>query len=298
MSWVDLHTHSTASDGTFAPADVVRLAHAANLSGLALTDHDTVAGLPTAAAEAARLGLAFLPGIEISAIPPTEGGTLHILGYGIDPASPVLAEMTRALVEARDTRNPRIVARLRDLGIDITMDEVLAEAKGGVIGRPHIAALLVKKGVVPTMKHAFDEYLGQGGKAYVDKERLSPRDAIAHIRQSGGVAVLAHPVQLRTTNDAQLERVLKDLVDLGLEGLEVLHSDHTPALVEKYSDLADRYHLLKSGGSDFHGANKKDIPLGLANHRHIPRPWMDAIIERAATRKSIHGRTSTPGSER
>jgi hypothetical protein len=307
-SSVDLHTHSTASDGTFAPADVVRLAHAAGLSGLALTDHDTVAGLPEAAAEASRLGLTFLPGIEISAVAPVEGGTLHILGYGINPASPVLAEMTRALVDARATRNPRIVARLRDLGIDITMEEVLASARDAqhagaerqeqsdqsaapdapppVIGRPHIAALLVKKGVVPTMKHAFNEYLGQGGKAYFDKERLSPRDAIAHIRQSGGVAVLAHPVQLRTTNDAQLDRVIKDLIDLGLEGLEVLHSDHTPDLVDKYSELADRYHLLKSGGSDFHGANKKDIRLGLANNRPIPRAWMDAISDRIATRST------------
>src|SRR3954471_21650925 len=159
---VDLHTHSTASDGTFAPAAVVRLAHAAGLSGLALTDHDTVAGLPEAAAEAAHLGLTFLPGIEISAVPPTTDGTLHILGYGIDPASPVLSEMTRALREARDNRNPRIVARLRELGIDITMDEVLAEAKGGVIGRPHIAALLLKKGVVASIRQAFDEYLAQG----------------------------------------------------------------------------------------------------------------------------------------
>jgi len=282
--FVDLHTHSTASDGTCAPAEVVRLAHAANLAGLALTDHDTVAGLPEAAAEAARLGLAFLPGIEISAIPPTPDGTLHILGYGIDPASPTLTELTRALREARATRNPRIVARLQEFGIDITMDEVLAEAKGGVIGRPHIAALLVKKGVVPTMRDAFNEYLAQGGKAYFDKERLTPRDAITRIRQSGGVAVCAHPVQLRTTNDAQLEQLLKDLTDLGLEGLEVLHSDHTPALVEKYTSLADKYTLLKSGGSDFHGANKKDIPLGLANGRQIPRAWMDAIIERSATR--------------
>jgi len=308
--FVDLHTHSTASDGTCAPADVVRLAHAAGLAGLALTDHDTVAGLPEAAAEAARLGLAFLPGIEISAIPPMPDGTLHILGYGIDPASPVLTEMTRALRDARATRNPRIVARLQELGIDITMDEVLAHARTQqqagaerrehrdqsaapdpsdpptpVIGRPHIAALLVKRGVVPTMRDAFNEYLAQGGQAYFDKERLTPRDAITRIRQSGGVAVCAHPVQLRTTNDAHLEQVLKDLTDLGLEGLEVLHSDHTPALTEKYSALADKYALLKSGGSDFHGANKKDIPLGLANGRQIPRAWMDAITDRATARK-------------
>jgi predicted metal-dependent phosphoesterase TrpH len=210
---------------------------------------------------------------------------LHILGYGVDPASPVLAEMTRQLVEARANRNPRIVARLRELGVDITFDEVLTQANGGVVGRPHVAALLVRKGVVPSMKHAFDQYLAPGGLAYFDKERLAPRDAIARIRQSGGVAVLAHPVQLRTTNDAQLDRVLKDLVDLGLEGIEVLHSDHTPELTEKYTRLADRYALLKSGGSDFHGHNTQHISLGSANDRRIPRAWMDAITDRVANRQ-------------
>jgi predicted metal-dependent phosphoesterase TrpH len=136
------------------------------------------------------------------------------------------------------------------------------------------------------MRDAFSEYLAQGGNAYFDKERLTPRDAITRIRQSGGVAVCAHPVQLAASNDAQLDQVIKDLTDLGLEGLEVLHSDHTPALTEKYTHLANKYALLKSGGSDFHGANKKDIPLGLANGRQIPRPWMDAIVERTATRRA------------
>src|SRR4051812_9559010 len=158
--FVDLHSHSTASDGTFAPADVVRLAHEAGLIGMALTDHDTIAGLAEAAAEAGRRGMSFVPGIEISAVPPIENGTLHILGYGIDPANAVLTEMARQLIEARDNRNPRIIARLRELGIDISMDEALAQARGGVLGRPHIAALLVKKGVVKTIKQAFDEYLG------------------------------------------------------------------------------------------------------------------------------------------
>ncbi|MEZ0268306.1 MAG: PHP domain-containing protein, partial [Phycisphaerae bacterium] len=208
MPYVDLHAHSTASDGTFAPAAVARLAHDAGLAGLALTDHDTVAGVPECAAEAARLGIAFLPGIEISAIPPTANGTLHILGYGVDPLSPALADMTRGLIEARNQRNPRIIARLRELGIDITLDEVLAEANAGVVGRPHIAAVLVRKHVVPTIKKAFDDYLGQTGQAWVDKERLAPRAAIDRIRRSGGVSVLAHPVQLRTTNAAQLTQTI------------------------------------------------------------------------------------------
>jgi predicted metal-dependent phosphoesterase TrpH len=281
--FVDLHSHSTASDGTFAPAEVVRLSKAAGLVGLALTDHDTIAGLAEAASEAARLGLAFVPGIEISAVPPIDNGTLHILGYCIDPQNAVLTEMTRQLIDARDNRNPRIIERLRELGIDITMNEALAQAQGGVLGRPHIAALLVKKGVVKTIKQAFDEYLGQGGKAYFDKERLSPRDAIGRIRQAGGLPVVAHPIQLRTANDAQLQQVIKDLVDLGLAGIEVIHSDHGPAEVEKYTGLADRYNLLKTGGSDFHGTNKKDINLGVANGRRVPKQWMDELL--AASRK-------------
>jgi predicted metal-dependent phosphoesterase TrpH len=281
--FVDLHSHSTASDGTLAPAEVVRRAKEAGVVGLALTDHDTIAGLAEAADEAARQGITFVPGIEISAVSPVEAGTLHILGYCIDPQNTVLTEMARQLIEARDNRNPQIIAALQKLGINITMDEALAQAQGGVLGRPHIAALLVKKGVVKTIKQAFDEYLGQGGRAYYDKERLAPGDAIARIRQAGGLAVLAHPVQLRTGNDAQLQQVLKDLVDLGMAGIEVIHSDHGAAEVEKYTGLADRYNLLKTGGSDFHGSNKKDINLGIANGRRVPGEWMDELL--AASRK-------------
>jgi predicted metal-dependent phosphoesterase TrpH len=277
-AFVDLHAHSTASDGTFAPAEVVRLAKEVGLAGLALTDHDTIGGLSEAASEAERLGITLVPGIEISAVSPVPEGTLHILGYCIDPQNAVLTEMTRQLIDQRDHRNPRIVARLRELGIDITMEEALAQAQGGVLGRPHIAAILVRKGVVKTIKQAFDEYLGQQGKAYFDKERLSPRDAIDRIRQAGGLPVVAHPVQLRTSNDAQLDRVIKDLADLGLAGIEVIHSDHGPAEVERYAGLADQYHLLKTGGSDFHGTNKKDIYLGVANGRRIPREWMDQLL--------------------
>jgi 3',5'-nucleoside bisphosphate phosphatase len=280
--FVDLHSHSTASDGTFAPADVARLVKEEGLAGFALTDHDTIAGLAEAAAAAAEYGLAFLAGIEISAVPPTPAGTLHILGYGVDPSNAVLTQMARQLIEARDNRNPQIIARLRELGIDITMDEALAQAQGGVLGRPHIAALLLKKGVVKSIKQAFDEYLGQGGRAYYDKERLAAGDAIGRIKAAGGVPVLAHPVQLRTTNDAELERTVKDLVDLGLEGIEVIHSDHGPAEVERYDRLASRYNLAKSGGSDFHGTNKKDISLGLANGRRVPRDWMDELMRRTA----------------
>jgi predicted metal-dependent phosphoesterase TrpH len=280
---VDLHCHSTASDGTLSPAEVVRLAKASGLSGLSLTDHDTDAGVGEAASAAGSVGIDFLPGIEISCEYPRPG-TMHLLGYGINPDSPVLRDLSRRLIDARDHRNPKIIARLNELGVSITMDEVGAEAGGNVVGRPHIAAVLVRKGYVNSIKHAFDKYLGTTGLAYFDKERLSPRQAIELVRLSGGLPVLAHPVQLRTTNDAELDRVVKDLVDLGLIGLEVIHSDHDGSAVERYGRLADKYNLFKTGGSDFHGANKKDISLGNANGRRIPRAWFDALRERVQRR--------------
>jgi len=280
-SFIDLHSHSTASDGTLAPAHVVQLAHERGLSALALTDHDTVAGIGEAAEEARRLNIDFVPGIEISAEYP-HPGTLHLLGYGVDPDSLALRDLTQTLLEGRDNRNPRIIAKLKDLGVHISMDEVEAQAGGNVIGRPHIAAILMRKGYVNSIKQAFDKYLAPGGLAYFDKERLSPKRAVEMIRESGGVPVLAHPVQLRTDNGAQLERVVKDLIDLGLQGLEVIHSDHDAKLVAKFTALADRFGLLKTGGSDFHGTNKKDIDLGVANGRRIPREFYDELVAHLA----------------
>lgn len=278
MRTVDLHCHSTASDGTLPPRELVRLAKRSNLTALALTDHDTVAGCAEASDEAKILGIDFLCGIEISAEFPAPG-TMHILGYGVDPENPALKNLTETLIAGRDNRNPKIVEKLNEMGVAVTMREWDDEAKGGVLGRPHLAAILQRKGYVSSIKHAFDKYIGQGAPAYFDKERLTPRQAFERIAASGGVAVLAHPIQLRTENDAELERVVKDLVDLGLRGLEVLHSDHDDAWVEKCTRLAARFGLLKTGGSDFHGSNKKDIELGMARGRRIPREMFDAILQ-------------------
>ena len=286
--YVDLHCHSTASDGTLAPRDVVRLAKDSGLVGLALTDHDTIAGLAEAATAARELGLRFLPGIEISCEVPRPA-TMHVLGYGVDLESPPLKELTSQLIAGRDDRNPRIIAKLNELGVAITIEEAEAQAGGDVLGRPHIAAVLLKKGYVSSIKQAFDKYLGQGGAAYFDRDRPDPRRGLELIRQAGGLPVLAHPVQLRTENDAQLERVVKDLADLGLAGIEIIHSDHDDAMVEKYTRLADRFGLLKTGGSDFHGTNKKDIQLGLARGRRIPRAFLDDLCERLG---GSHGKCS------
>jgi predicted metal-dependent phosphoesterase TrpH len=280
--FVDLHCHSTASDGTLSPAEVMRLAQRNGLSAIALTDHDTIGGVAEAAAEAKNLNIDFLPGIEISAEYP-QPGTMHILGYGIEPGSSTLKDLTGQLILGRDNRNPRIVAKLNELGVKVSMAEWETQAKGGVLGRPQLAAILLRKGYVTSIKQAFDRYLGQGAPGYFDKERLPPRRALEMIRGSGGLPVLAHPVQLRTENDAQLERVLKDLLDLGLAGIEVMHSDHDSIWIEKCARLADRYHLLKTGGSDFHGTNKKDIDLGMARGLRVPREWFDALMERLTT---------------
>jgi predicted metal-dependent phosphoesterase TrpH len=277
--FVDLHSHSTASDGTLAPTEVARLAHHAGLSGWALTDHDTIGGVAEAAEESARLGIDFLPGIEISAEFP-HPGTMHILGYGVDPQSATLHDLTRQLLEGRDNRNPKIIKKLEELGVAITMEEVENEAGGNVIGRPHIAAILHRKGYVTSIKDAFNKYLAPGGAAYFDKERLTPRRALEMVIDSGGIPVLAHPVQLRLQSEGKLESVVRELIDLGLGGLEVMHSDHTPDLVAKYAAMADRFGLLKSGGSDFHGGNKKDIELGLARGQRVPREFLDGLWER------------------
>jgi predicted metal-dependent phosphoesterase TrpH len=275
-SFVDLHCHSTASDGTLSPTEVVRLAKESNLSALALTDHDTIGGVAEAAAEAKALGIDFMPGIEISAEYP-HPGTMHILGYGVDPHSDTLKKLTDTLIAGRDNRNPRIIAKLQQLNVAITMEEVEAEAGGQVVGRPHIAAILHRKGYVSSIKEAFNKYLAQGAPAYFDKERLTPKQALEMIRQCGGLPVLAHAIQLRTDNDGQLDRVVKDLLDLGLAGIEVFHSDHNPEWIAKCEKLAAKYKLLKTGGSDFHGTNKSHIPLGMARGHRVPRELFDQL---------------------
>ena len=265
---------------------MVALAVRNELSALALTDHDTIGGIAEAAAAARQADLDFLPGIEISC-DVAKPATMHLLGYGIDPASPILLDLTTRLIEGRNDRNPKIVRKLNELGVKISMEDVEAEAGGGVIGRPHIAAILLRRGYVSSMKQAFDKYLAPGGSAFFDKERISPRMAIDMVRQSGGLPVLAHPSQLRTENDAQLEQTIKDLTDLGLAGIEVIHSDNDAGMIQKFSKIAERFGLLKTGGSDFHGTNKKDISLGSASGRTIPRLFFDELIAALERERSV-----------
>lgn len=256
---IDLHTHSTASDGTYSPSELVRLAKKEGLKALALTDHDTLLGLKEAFETSREEKLDFLCGVEIS-IKCDGPGHFHLLGYFLTPEIPFLETTLLSLQKARDKRNELMLEKLKALGIDITMDE-LKEIAQGEIGRPHFAQLLVQKGVVKTFQEAFDRYLKKGASAYVPKALLTPEEGINKIYQSGGIPVLAHPITLRL-NEKELSNYLSKLKEMGIQGIEVYYSEHSKALTEFLYTEAKRLDLLITGGSDFHGTNKPDIKLG------------------------------------
>lgn len=205
---------------------------------------------------------------------------MHVLGYFVDTDAPSLAKVAQELRLARAERAPRIVEKLRALRCDITLDDVRAAAGDAMIGRPHIAAVLVEKRYARSIKDAFDRYIGQGGPAYFRKDSLPTRRAIAAIHDAGGLAVLAHPVQLRCDDDGELEATVRKLADQGLDGIETRHSDHTPDMVERYEQLARRFRLATTGGSDFHG-DRKSIALG---SQGVDARVLDALREAHAAR--------------
>jgi predicted metal-dependent phosphoesterase TrpH len=269
-AFVDLHAHSTASDGAASPSDLVAAARGANLAAIAITDHDTVAGVHEASAAAARLGIRLVPGVELSAV--DASGETHLLGLhlsDLDALDGRLAELR----EMRRTRAERMVQRLNALGVRVTMEDVLAQAAGGAIGRPHVARALIGKGWAPDMRTAFDRYLAAGRPGYVEKDRLSLADAIAIVHSAGGLAVLAHPGASATA-----ER-LKALAALGLDGVEVRHPSHDDGEIGRLLALAERLGLLPSGGSDWHGQADGTRVLGVMK---VPSQWLDRQDARLA----------------
>lgn len=282
----DLHTHSRASDGSLAPAELIELAERKRLAGVALTDHDSLAGLKEAARRAEAFpSLTFIPGIEVSAVFPR--GTLHILGLCIDPASAAAARLAEQLRQSREARNPQMIARLRQLGLDITLEDVIAQAGSAdpdrrIVGRLHMAAALVAKGHARDVPDAFARYIGLGGPAYVDKERMTPAEVIAAIHDAGGLAVLAHPVHLEYDNFAECERIVRSFVHAGLDGIEAYHSDHRDVDTRFFLDLARRLGLVVTGGSDFHGAAKPAVKLG---RPPVPAAVMEALLARAGRKR-------------
>jgi predicted metal-dependent phosphoesterase TrpH len=257
---IDLHTHTTASDGTFSPHDLVALAAQRGLRAVAITDHDTSAGNREALDAGREFGIEVVPGVEISA--DHSCGTLHIVGLFIRPDDVPMEAVLTELRVFRDERNRKMITLLETMGIIVTREELLREAGGDLVGRPHFAALLVKKGVVKTYQEAFDVYLKSGGKAYLDKKRLPSDQAIAMIKAAGGLPILAHPITMRNKDEAGFEANLQQLIDQGLRGMEVYYSDHSRAEEAYFSNLANRFNLLASGGTDFHGSIKPDVRLG------------------------------------
>lgn len=257
---VDLHSHSTASDGSDTPRRVVELAVESGLSSLALTDHDTQEGLQEAALAAEGSGLELIPGLELSL--DFDRGGMHLIVLWLRPGAAPLGDRLAALRAGRDERNLRIVETLTKVGLPITIEEVEEEAGGGSVGRPHIAAVMMARGYVPDIRTAFDLWLGSGKPAYVDRSRLDPEEAIALARESGGVPILAHPHTLGITTAGEMADLLTRLRRAGLVGLEAVYSAYRRHEREGYAHLARRFGLIPSGGSDYHGSYKPGLSLG------------------------------------
>jgi len=285
MNYIDLHTHSTASDGSFPPAEVVRLAKEAGLKAMALTDHDTTDGLAEAVAAGEKLGVEVIPGVEISA--QYTDDSMHVLGYFLDYRSGRLEDRLGVLKQSRKERNPKIIAKLNALGVSITLEQVERISGGGQVGRPHIARALLESGYVSSMQQAFDIYLKNGGKAYVAKFRFPPAEALEMIREARGVPVLAHPFTLGLGSAGALKELLLDLKAHGLAGIEVFYSEHSPEQEALFLKLARELGLLVTGGSDFHGANKPGVSVGKIRSRD--RLTYDLVIALKEWRQKEYG---------
>ena len=260
MSGIDLHVHTTRSDGTFAPARVVALARERGLAGVAVTDHDTTDGIEEAAAAGAAAGVEVIPGVELSA--ELDGGSVHVLGYFIDPADPGLREEFRRLRDGRERRGELMVERLRELGYPISIERVREIAGAAPIVRPHVARAMVEAGIVSSEEEAFTErFIADGGRAYVPKHALHPLDALDLIRRAGGACVLAHPGMWG--GQAPLpEELIEQMAERGMAGLEVDHPDHTPEQRERYRQLARALGLVATAASDCHGDRYDPVRLG------------------------------------
>ena len=257
MKSIDLHVHTSASDGTYSGAGVVRLAVEQGLSAIAVTDHDTVSAYSEAAAEGEKLGIEVVPGIEIST---KYDRAVHILGYYIDPKSPSLEPVLNWIVHDRDERNRKMAELMAADGLPVSY-EMMHEKYGEVIGRPHFAALLVELGLAESVQDAFDRFVEKGQKYYQPRTILPLDRAVRIIVEAGGIPVLAHPFQYRM-DDALLRELIEYCMDFGLEGIECRYTGYDEDMVAYLEALAKEYGLIRTGGSDFHGTNKPHIALG------------------------------------
>lgn len=272
MNFIDMHTHSTASDGLYSPSRLVEYALEKGLSGIAITDHDTIGGIEEAIQQASYYkDFIIIPGIELSTEYNNE--EIHILGYRIDYTNENLLKVLQSLQVSRNMRALKIVDKLISLGLEISYEDITQIAGQGAIGRPHIARALIQKGYVENNEEAFKKYLGKESPAYVPKQKLTPIDAIDIIRSAGGVSVAAHPGLLKSITN------LEYLIEIGIEGIEVYHSDHTIDKSLKYLELAKKHNLLITAGSDFHYPPHNNDHHGDLGSIKIPLKNIQKLLE-------------------
>ena len=277
---IDLHSHTDQSDGTFTPAELVGEAMKLGLEALAITDHDTFKGHDMAVPYAKEAGLELICGIELST--KFGGATVHMLDYFLwEPPTAEFCTWLEALLESRRERNRQLIVKLQDLGLDITLAEV--ETKGRTLtARPHFGRVLLEKGYVSSMQEAFDKYLDEAAPGYVQRREVPVDEAIARVKAAGGITSLAHPVRVAKNDWDTLAVWVKKMADAGMGAIEVFHSDHTPENVAYYGQLAERFGLAVTGGSDFHGGNKPGIDLGTGHRRNLSVPYSLLAKLRAA----------------
>lgn len=275
-NYIDLHTHSTASDGLYSPTDLLHQAKQVGLRVLALTDHDSTDGLEEAAKVARELGIDFIPGIEINT--DVSGGEVHMLGYFIEYQRPEFQAILQVLRDARVRRGQRIVELLNQEGVHVSWERVRELAKGAV-GRPHVAEALVEAGYAKSIPEAFDKYIGTGRPAYVPRYKLTPLDAVGLIASANGLPVIAHPIDLPGLE--VLRQWLPDLLKAGLVGLETYYGPYTKEQEQKLQALANEYNLIATGGTDFHGPGIHPTPLG---GRYVPYDAVECLKSAAAKR--------------
>lgn len=272
---VDLHTHTTASDGLLPPGRLVQLANDAGVAVLAVADHDTTDAVEAATAAGVALGVEVIPAVEINT--DVDASEVHVLGYFIDHRQDWFQEFLTRLRDGRVHRAAKMVEKLNHLGIPIEFERVRAIA-GGAVGRPHVARALIETGAVKSTEEAFEKYIGRNGPAYVERMKVTPDEAVRVILQAGGIPVLAHP------GWGVPDAMITALVEGGLEGLEVYYPDHTPAMVTRYLDLAARYNLLVTGGTDFHGGDLA-TKAGIGS-QYVPVEAVERLKARAAEKRS------------
>ncbi len=275
---IDLHIHSTTSDGTMSPGELVHYAQKKGLSAIAITDHDTIDGVDEALAAGQSIDLEVVPGIELSA--KYCSYNVHLLGYLLDCRHKELHVALGQLQAGRIERNKKILVKLNQLGLKLQLHELEKSAGSGQTGRPHIARLMVEKGFVQSMDEAFEKYLGHGGLAYTSRFIYEAKEAIGIIQDAGGIAVLAHPLQLDKSVD-NLDHALQQLCEMGLDGIEVYYPNHSRSFRKRLIVLADKHSLVMTGGSDYHGSIRPGTTLAGGKNVSVPAQLLVAMKQRA-----------------